>query len=119
MDLREIRAVEEELLTSTARRNPDRVRELLHPDFMEIGRSGTRLSRDDVVAALRIEDDRETTVTDEWELRLLARDVALVTYAIRGPGRNSRHSSIWTSAGGELRMLFHQGTFVAPRLGVA
>ncbi|MEI3867314.1 nuclear transport factor 2 family protein [Microbacterium sp. CCNWLW134] len=112
MDLDEIRAVEEELLTSATRRDPARVRELLHPDFIEIGRSGTRWSRDDIVAALEVEGERERAVTDEWELLDLGADIALVAYVIRGPVQDSRHSSIWTSKGGEPRMLFHQGTFV-------
>ncbi|WES65849.1 hypothetical protein P0L94_07190 [Microbacter sp. GSS18] len=75
-------------------------------------RSGTRWSRDDIVAALRAEQDRGPAVTAEWELRELAQDVALVTYLIHGSTQDSRHSSIWTSVDGAPRMLFHQGTFV-------
>ncbi|MDW4574499.1 hypothetical protein R8Z57_17120 [Microbacterium sp. M3] len=43
----------------------------------------------------------------------LGPDLALITYLIRGIDRDSRHSSIWSSTGGRLQMLFHQGTFVA------
>ena len=48
----------------------------------------------------------------EWAILDLAPDVCLLTYVIRGSGQESRHSSIWTSKDGTLRMLFHQGTLV-------
>jgi hypothetical protein len=112
VNLQTIRALEEELLTSAARRNQARLRELLHPDFVEIGRSGRRWSREEIIAALASEDEPTDSDTDEWAILDLAPDVCLLTYVIRGSGQESRHSSIWTSKDGTLRMLFHQGTLV-------
>lgn len=113
MDLESVRAAEESLLSSAVRRDPSRVRELLHPDFVEIGRSGRRWSRDEIVATLSGEGERAATNTGEWHLSELGPDIALVTYIVRGVDCDSRHSSIWSSSDGRLRMLFHQGTFVA------
>lgn len=113
VDLESVRAAEESLLSSAVRRDPSRVRELLHPDFVEIGRSGRRWSRDEIVATLSGEGERAATTTGEWNLSELGPNVALVTYVIRGVDRDSRHSSIWSLSDGRLRMLFHQGTFVA------
>lgn len=89
------------------------MRDLLHPDFVEIGRSGRRWSRDEIVAALSSESERAATDTDEWHYSELGPDLALITYLIRGIDGDSRHSSIWSSSGGQLQMLFHQGTFIA------
>jgi ribonuclease HI len=58
--------------------------ELLHADFVEIGRSGRRWSRDEIVAALSAERERVAPETDEWRLSELGPDLALVTYLIRG-----------------------------------
>ena len=115
MDLAAVRAAEEELLTSATRRNRSRLRGLLHPDFVEIGRSGRRWTRDQIVAALADEDDRATPRTDEWELVELGSDLALVTYIIRNAAGDSRHSSIWARDEGQLQMRFHQGTPIAPQ----
>ncbi|MBP1076580.1 hypothetical protein JOD63_000548 [Microbacterium terrae] len=115
MDLAEIRALEEELLTAAARRNPERLSELLHPDFIEIGRSGRRWSRDEIIESLANEGIRDAVITDGWDIFELAPGVALITFVIRTSDRVSRHSSIWTWASGKTQMLFHQGTFVTAR----
>ena len=39
--------------------------------------------------------------------------LTLVTDLFRGPDHESRHSSVWDSTDGQLRLRFHQGTFVA------
>jgi hypothetical protein len=113
MDLAAVRAAEEELLTSATRRNQSRLRQLLHPDFVEIGRSGRRWTRDEIVAALADEDDRGITRTDGWEFVELGPDLTLVTYLIRDADGDSRHSSIWAREEGRLQVRFHQGTHIA------
>ena len=112
MDFAAVRAAEEELPTSTTRRNQGRLCELLHPRFVEIGRSGRRWTRDEIVAALADEDDRATTRTDEWKSVALGPDLTLVTYIIRNADGDSRHSSIWAREEGRLQMRFHQGTHI-------
>ena len=102
-----------ELLRSACRRDSSRVRELLHPDFVEIGRSGRRWTRDEIVAALADEDNRDTPTTDEWRFIELAPDLAVVTYVIHGTPGSSLHSSIWSANEGRLEMRFHQGTFIS------
>ena len=106
------RAAEKAMLSPELRRDTKRVRELLHPDFVEVGRSGRRWSRDDIVTALTHEHALPV-VTDEWEAVQLAPDLALVTYTITGPGQPSRHSSLWVQSDGRVPLRFHQGTFVA------
>ncbi|HWI31544.1 MAG TPA: nuclear transport factor 2 family protein [Microbacterium sp.] len=115
MDLSLIRAAEQELLTPAVRRNSRRVYELLHPEFIEIGRSGRRWTRNEIVAALADETDRGDPTTDEWQFSALAPNLTLVTYLIRGAGGDSRHSSVWETTDGRLQLRFHQGTPVTDR----
>ena len=105
--------LEKELLSATTRGNPSRLRELLHPEFVEIGRSGRRWTRDTIIDALVGETGRGEPITSEWEARELGSSVVLVTYLLESDGRTSRHSSVWDASSEPPRMLFHQGTFVA------
>lgn len=112
MDFSAVQAAEQELLTSVACHDQNRLRELLHPDFIEVGRTGLCRTRDEIVIALADEDDRAPTLTDEWKFVELSPNLALVTYVIRNSSGDSRHSSIWISERGQLQMRFHQATFI-------
>ncbi|WP_175559075.1 DUF4440 domain-containing protein [Sanguibacter gelidistatuariae] len=107
-----LRVAEVALLTPATRQDPERIRALLHPDYVEVGRSGRRWTRDDVLDRLACEQARPTPATDEWELMELAPDLVLVTYRMRGDQRESRHSSIWDISSGSPVLRFHQGTVV-------
>lgn len=109
-----VKAAELELLDGAVRRDPIRVRELLHPDFIEIGRSGRRWTRDETVAALASESGHLTPQTDEWSFVEVAPSLILVTYRITGTGGSSRHSSLWDVGGPTPVIRYHQGTVVPP-----
>ncbi len=98
------------LLTSGTRLDHLKVDRMLHVDFVEIGRSGRRWSREEILSGLAAEDARETPATDEWRFNLLAPGLVLVTYRLTSGGRSSRHSSIWDVSGVVPTMRFHQGT---------
>lgn len=110
----QIRAHEIDLLSSATRQDPVRVDALLASDYVEIGRSGRRWTREDVMARLAQEPTRPTPVTDEWACVALAPDLTLVTYRIRGATGSSRHSSVWDLRSGSPVIRFHQGTVVPP-----
>ena len=112
MDFAGVKSLEEELLTSATRRNPERVRELLHPEFVEIGRSGRQWSRDEIATALAGEDLHAPVATSDWQFSELAPGVALVSYTVHAAERGSRHSSVWVTVGEMWQLRFHQGTFV-------
>lgn len=87
-------------------------------DFWEIGASGQRYSRDFVLDVL---EARLTNPVDEsdWEsrdfhVRELAPDLYLLTYTLRQGTRLTRRSTIWRRADGHWKIVFHQGTVVAP-----
>ncbi|HVU81623.1 MAG TPA: DUF4440 domain-containing protein [Rhodanobacteraceae bacterium] len=87
-------------------------------DFWEIGASGQRYSRAFVLDVL---EARLTNPVDEsdWEsrdfhVREIAPDVYLLTYTLRQGERLTRRSTIWRRADGGWKIVFHQGTVVAP-----
>ncbi len=88
------------------------MQELLHPDFVEIGRSGRRWTREGVVRSLAEEGDLVPSAVSEWEFVKLSQDLVLVTYLARAADIESRHSSIWDIGVTPPRMRFHQGTLL-------
>ncbi len=107
---RAVRAAELELLDGAVRGDPDRVGKLLHPDFVEVGRSGRRWRRDETIAALAEERQRPKTDTDEWLFTEVSPTLVLVTYRITAASGSSRHSSLWEISAATPVMRFHQGT---------
>lgn len=107
-----VKAAELALLDSEVRRDPDRVRELLHPEFVEIGRSGRRWTRSATIAALESEHERVAPETDEWLFNEVSPSLVLVTYRIAGGAASSRHASLWEVSGGTPMMRYHQGTLI-------
>ncbi|ARC58574.1 hypothetical protein AS850_15910 [Frondihabitans sp. 762G35] len=103
-----IRDAELALLSSSVRHDRERLADLLAPDFAEIGRSGRRWNRDEIVASLRDEAPRDVPDTSDWSFNRVGPDLVLVTYVIRRGDETSRHSSLWQTPGPVLR--FHQGT---------
>ncbi|HLX25298.1 MAG TPA: DUF4440 domain-containing protein [Usitatibacter sp.] len=84
--------------------------ENLAEDFVEFGASGAILDRNAVVAAQLAEPPTAWSIAD-FKVRLLADDVALVTYVAAMSGRGSSlRCSIWKRGDGRWRMAFHQGT---------
>ncbi|GEB96186.1 nuclear transport factor 2 family protein [Microbacterium lacticum] len=107
-----VKAAELALLDSEVRRDPDRVRELLHPEFVEIGRSGRRWTRSATIAALESEHERVAPETDEWSFNEVSLSLVLVTYRITGGAGSSRHASLWDVSGAVPMIRYHQGTLI-------
>ncbi|WP_019818963.1 nuclear transport factor 2 family protein [Saccharomonospora saliphila] len=103
---------ERALLAPEVRARPERVTELLHPDFVEFGASGRRFERESLLAMLREESREPVPLTDaDMRATRLADDVVLVTYLVSASGARSRRSSVWLrAADGRWRLYFHQGT---------
>ena len=108
-------ALELELLDPAVRGDRVRVLQLLHEDFVEFGASGRRWDRPTMVLSLEEEHDARRAAlieTSDFEVRMLAPKVALLTYTARGTtGRRTLRSSVWTAEHGSWQLLFHQGTF--------
>jgi len=121
MLLEELRRLETELHTIEARCNRQRMETLLHPDFVEFGRSGRRYTRADILNEFGPTSVLPAVRSENFDLAVLAEGIALLTYVSAhedADGKQSRHtlrSSVWvcTETGWQIR--FHQGTPIAAR----
>ncbi|MGY3128425.1 ribonuclease HI [Agrococcus sp. UYP33] len=99
--------LERELLRDDVRADRARVAALLHPEWEEIGASGRRWSREQLLAEV-------APLPSPVELELLAAhrvaaDALLIVW--RGTGATEAlRSSLWVRADGSWRQRFHQGT---------
>ena len=116
---RELVALEREFVSGPARRSGERLAQLLHPDFVEFGRSGTVYSYTDVLARLT-EEEAPAIHTQEFQLRIVGETQALLTYrsAYIGEGgeleRHALRASLWQRGPEGWRVAFHQGTPTSP-----
>ncbi len=99
-----------ELLDRTVRSRPDLVERYLHADFVEIGASGRRRDRTEVIADLAAEPEVGDLTVSELEARHVSDGILLVTYRTSSPDRDVLRSSWWVRVDGDLLMVFHQGT---------
>ncbi len=103
-------AAEEMLLHPAVRAHAGELERFLDPDFVEIGQSGRRWTRDEIIAALRAEPGADPSpVIAERDARVLGPTTVLLTYLLRFEDRVSRRSSLWRCDPAP-RCLFHQGT---------
>ena len=101
--------LEQALLTDEVRSDRAAVAALLDPAWEEIGGSGKRWSREDMLAAIGPLDERV-------DLEVLAVDrvgqdaVLLVWRAVSASGETTLRSSLWMRSGQRWLQRFHQGT---------
>jgi hypothetical protein len=112
-DERELIRLEQSLFERDVRASPDRLEELLAPDFLEIGSSGRVFDRAAIVRELQSENPKTVSATN-FEVRFLTPKIALLTYRSRRieEGTSFLRSSIWRHREGRWQMVFHQGTRV-------
>lgn len=116
----ELQALEVALHRTEVRADRARMDALLHPDFVEFGRSGTVWTREatlDEFGDAQAASQGPTIHAQDFELRCLADGLALLTYRsahVEPDGRRHRWSlraSLWQRDGrGSWRLRFHQGT---------
>lgn len=80
----------------------------LADDFAEVGRTGKRFTREDILADLDV--GPMAYELHDLAVHAIAGDVALVTYRSVGEGTNVHRSSIWRREDGTWRLAYHQGT---------
>jgi ribonuclease HI len=98
---------ERALLTDAVRADVAELGALLHPDFLEIGRSGRVWSRDDT--ALSPAGDR-SAIVEVMSLDRLSADAMLLVFRATDARGSTVRSSLWLRDGGRWRLRFHQGT---------
>jgi len=104
-------ATEQRLLDPAVRRDAAALSELLAEDFVEIGASGRRWTRAEVIAELASESgEPDAVTTSDWTVRELAPGLAMVGFVSTGGGRRVRRTSLYRWESGRWRAFFHQGT---------
>lgn len=118
--LHTIRELETALHQPAVRRDRQRLNELIHPAFLEFGRSGGPSTKADILSALPLEKEAITMWSQEFALQILAEGIVLLTYKsaqLTPEGTLARHAlraSIWQRSAVGWQMRFHQGTPTAP-----
>lgn len=117
--LEELRSLEVELHQDRSRK---RMEALLHPDFMEFGRSGRTYTRDEILNEFATDATLPVVQSRHFAVTLLAEGVALLTYVsahLNADGTSHREtlrSSVWMQTEMGWRMRFHQGTTTTPAM---
>ncbi|MGI2857624.1 DUF4440 domain-containing protein [Shewanella algae] len=112
--------LEEHLFQPDVRSSSSELVQLISDDFIEIGASGLRFGKVNVLARLPTEVAPEITASN-YELRMFGLDCAQLLYKakmskIDHPSPTYSHRcSIWRrSTIGQWQMIYHQGTTCAP-----
>ncbi len=115
-----LRELEISLHQPTVRSNADRLEELLHESFAEIGRSGQSYCKADIVRQLSSEERSAVIWAQDFVMHEIGDDIVLLTYKsghLDSEGDVSRHtlrSSLWQRTELGWRVRFHQGTPTPP-----
>jgi len=102
----EILGLEQKLLDPSVREAPEWAGEFLSTDFIEIGQSGKSYDKKQILESMSARPLGVRLRIDDFEARLLAAQVILVTYRCG----DAKRCSIWRLESGRWRMVFHQGT---------
>ncbi|MET8246390.1 DUF4440 domain-containing protein [Streptomyces sp. NPDC005202] len=115
-------AGEPRLMDPTVRASRSMARELLDPEFVEVGASGRRWTYDQMLAALPemagSSEDRPCYEPLDITGVLLAPGLVHLTYGTTINGRRTRRSSLWRrrSEGAGWQMYYQQATPVPPEM---
>lgn len=107
-DEAEVVRLERSLLSDEVRADLASVAALLHPEWEEIGASGRRWSRDELLA--EIAPLPEPTELEVLATHELGDDALLLVWRSMSARGSALRSSLWVRAGGRWRQRFHQGT---------
>ncbi len=117
--LKHLQSLEVELHHPGVLCSRERLEQLLHPDFHEVGRSGRPYTRETIVNYLSTLESLPAVVSETFNLAELAPDSALLTFRSAQVDQDKTlfnhtlRSSLWlkTKVGWQLR--YHQGTAAA------
>lgn len=109
-----VEQLERDLLTSAVRADRQRLEQLLHAEFVEVGQSGRLWRRDEMIAELVGSPGASDVEVLNLTVDPVAADVLLVTYVSRRLDSTARRSSLWVRRGDRWSVRFHQGTPAEP-----
>ncbi|HEM6923760.1 TPA: ribonuclease H [Providencia rettgeri] len=107
--------VEKKLHLSANRQNINFLREVLHEDFFEFGRSGGTTNKTNTLSVL-VDEQPKTIYSEDYHCTLLSDNTLLITYTSFERQQNikiklTHRSSIWLkNSKNQWQLRFHQGT---------
>jgi hypothetical protein len=114
--LNHLQALEVELHHPGIRCSRERLEQLLHPHFHEVGRSGRPYSRETIITYLASLSVSPPVVSDAFLIDEMGKDVALLTFRsaqLKQDGNLDMHtlrSSLWLNSVNGWQLRYHQGT---------
>ena len=111
-----LEALERELHAVNKHSAGPRLEALLHRQFVEIGRSGRRFTRDEVIDEVLTSEDRPVVWSQDYGAFIVAPGCALLTYRsahVLADGQlsqSSLRSSLWQQTASGWALRFHQAT---------
>ena len=119
VDKNEIIKLEESLFSADIRTSKSHLEQLITDDFIEVGSSGIRFGKSEVLDRLPTENAPEISATD-YEIRQLASDTVMLLYKSilvkheEAEPIYSHRCSIWQKVNYQWQMTYHQGTKCEP-----
>jgi hypothetical protein len=117
--LQELQALEVELHHPGVRCSRERLEQLLHVEFYEVGRSGRAYDRETIVNYLSAQASQPVVASEAFKAAELGPGVALLNYRSAhvtesgGLALHTLRSSVWLNAGAGWQLRYHQGTAAA------
>ena len=110
-----IKNLETELLQPEVRKAKERLNELLADEFIEIGESGKKYNKQEILNDLPEQTEIKFTISN-FNAVEVSPDIVLATYQaeeeIAGNKTSSLRSSFWQNKNGKWQIIFHQGTLL-------
>ena len=119
--LSQLQILEVELHYPGVRPSHERLAQLLHPEFHEVGRSGRTYTRETVVSYLSSRESQPQVVSENFAVSELGPVVALLTYRSannvpsEGLKNHTLRSSVWVKVAAGWQLRYHQGTAAEPK----
>ena len=111
MDLDQIITLEKAINSPTIRKDKDKLAQLIAEDFEEVGQSGRKFNKTDIIASLIDEDSNDDTYeTTDFSAEQVAEAVVIVKYKTVKQTKTALRCSIWVLNPNGWQLKYHQGT---------
>ena len=109
MEFDTIRNLELELNDLATRKNKQRLEVLIADEFEEVGKSGKRFSKSDIINEL-VNEESVAFSAHDFSFVVLAKDCVLVKYLTTINQQSAYRCSIWKKSQNNWQIQYHQGT---------
>ena len=112
MDTKKIKDLEQQLLLAVINKSLDKLNLMLAEDFLEVGRSGRKYNKRQVIKSLAQGGGTALPSISQFKVLELSDGLFLSNYVSTNKvgGLISRRTSIWRKSGARWHLVFHQGT---------